>query len=170
MSSFTSPLSVSPMPDGREWKVVEPFEYHVGKKDSEDKITVPKGFKTDFASLPTLASPIFTLIGLALILFGRTGLGIAVLTLICVLSWLRNWAKYSKAPIVHDWLYHSKQIMGKPINRKKADEVFLEAMLVEWRDDKTRYRVAYLEYWSVRTFAWFAWKTKTEVDEKTLSL
>jgi len=47
--------------------------------------------------------------------------------------------------------------MDKPITRKKADQVFLEAMLIEWRHHRSRYVMAYIEYWMVRLFGWVAW-------------
>ncbi len=76
MSSFTSPLVVSPLVDGRRWKLVFQFGYDVGHKGSVDRITVPAGFVTDFASTP---SPIWWLIP--------------------------PWGKYGKAAVVHDYLY-----------------------------------------------------------------
>ena len=48
MSSFTDPLIVSPLPDGRKWKLVDGFTYHVGSEQSPDIIHVPAGFITDF--------------------------------------------------------------------------------------------------------------------------
>lgn len=47
--------------------------------------------------------------------------------------------------------------MGEPITRKKADDVFLEAMLIDFRHHKSGKFIAYLEYWGVRRFAWLAW-------------
>ncbi len=52
MSSFTESLIVRHVRDGREWIVHEPFAYAVGAKTSGDVIEVPKGFPTDFASVP----------------------------------------------------------------------------------------------------------------------
>jgi len=76
MSSFTSPLIVTPMPDGRRWKLVRSFTYHVGSKDSGRKVVVHRGFVTDFASVPRL------------------------------LWWLiSSWGRYGKAAVVHDYLY-----------------------------------------------------------------
>ena len=51
MSSFTAPLRLEYL-DGRKWKVLEPFEYHVGEEGSGEVIAVPAGFITDFASVP----------------------------------------------------------------------------------------------------------------------
>lgn len=76
MSSFTTPLVVSPLTDGRRWRLVFPFGYDVGYEGSDDRITVPTGFVTDFASTPP---PIWWLIP--------------------------PWGKYGKAAVVHDYLY-----------------------------------------------------------------
>lgn len=80
MSSFTTPLVVSPMPDGRRWRLVFSFQYHLGTEYSNDFISVPAGFVTDFASTPP---PIWWLIP--------------------------PWGKYGKAAIVHDYLYQTGQ-------------------------------------------------------------
>uniref|UniRef100_A0A6M3KK14 DUF1353 domain-containing protein n=1 Tax=viral metagenome TaxID=1070528 RepID=A0A6M3KK14_9ZZZZ len=79
MSSFTTPLIVTPMLDGRKWKLVEPFRYHVGTRRSKEVITVPVGFITDFASVPSIFWS----------LIPPTG-------------------KYGKATVVHDFLYQAK--------------------------------------------------------------
>lgn len=129
MPSFTTPLHVSPRDDGKNWEITRAFTYRIGSKYSNQYIRVPVGFKTDFASIPR---PLFLL--------------------------LPDWAKYNKAPILHDWLYQTKEIMSEPINRKQADDIFLEAMMVGWRDYPGRNFVAYLEYYAVRLFAWLAWR------------
>ena len=51
MSNFTKPLTVTKI-GARLWKVERTFEYHVGSKDSVEIIEVPKGFTTDFATVP----------------------------------------------------------------------------------------------------------------------
>ena len=128
MSSFTSPLVVTPLPDGKNWKLLRPFTFYLGSENSRRFIKVPRNFITDFASVPRF------------------------------FWFLPDWATYSKSPVLHDWLYKSKQIMGKPITRKKADRIFLEAMLVDWRHHKSRYLVAHMEYWAVKLFSWLAWR------------
>ncbi len=50
MRSFETPLIVTPLDDGRRWRLVEPFRYH---RDTE-VIHVPAGYETDFASIPRL--------------------------------------------------------------------------------------------------------------------
>jgi hypothetical protein len=76
MSSFTSPLIVSPLPDGRCWRLVYQFSYDVGSEGSGDRIHVPVGFVTDFASSPCV-----------------------------VWSIIPPWGTYGKAAVVHDYLY-----------------------------------------------------------------
>ncbi len=129
MSSFTSPLHVSPMSDGKNWELTRAFTYRIGSKYSNQYIKVPQGFLTDFASIPKL------------------------LTL-----FLPDWAKFNKSPVLHDFLYCTKKIMGEAITRKQADDIFLEAMMVGW--NPKRYLVANVEYFAVRMFAWLAWRNK----------
>lgn len=38
----------------RKWIINETFEYHVGSYPSDEIITVPVGFDTDFASIPRI--------------------------------------------------------------------------------------------------------------------
>ena len=88
MSSFTSPLIVTPMPDGRRWKLLRPFSYHVGSKYSDDAITVPRDFITDFASIPQL-----------------------------LWMWLPYWGKYGKAAVIHDYIYKTKSRTRKEADK-----------------------------------------------------
>jgi len=78
MSSFTTPLIVSPMPDGRRWRLVFPFTYHIGSKYSNKYIHVPEGFVTDFASIPWV-----------------------------FWAFLPYWGKYGKAAVIHDHIYQN---------------------------------------------------------------
>ncbi len=80
MSSFTTSLVVSPLVDGHRWRLENSFIYHVGTKYSKNKIVVPKGFITDFASVPFLFWSI-----------------------------LPPFGKYTKSTVLHDWLYHSHE-------------------------------------------------------------
>ncbi len=129
MSSFTSDLIVTRM-GKRRWKLFKEFTYHIGSKCSNQKIMVPKGFETDFASVPRLfwviASP---------------------------------WDA-PKAAVLHDYLYQSHNWWEEVDNvisvstRKFADDIFLEAMEVsgvaKWR--------RLLMYRAVRMFGWIAWR------------
>ena len=76
MSSFTDPLIVKHI-NGKSWKLCKSFKYCAGDESSEEVICVPKGFITDFASIPRL---FWTIIG------HPTG-------------------KYGKAAVIHDYCY-----------------------------------------------------------------
>jgi|SRR3990167_8029016 len=80
MSSFTNPLDVRITADGRCGILLAEFEYHVGTEESQDIIKVPAGFKTDFASTPVFAWPLFP-----------------------------PWYRGSKAAVIHDWLYRTQE-------------------------------------------------------------
>lgn len=76
MSSFKSSPVLVPHEDGVHWELKEPFEYHLGIKDSGWVISIPVGFVTDFASVPKL------------------------------LHWLIGpWGKHGRAAVLHDYLY-----------------------------------------------------------------
>jgi len=119
------------MPDGKYWKLWRRFTYRIGKRYSRKMISVPANFLTDFASVPRIVW--------------------------WLLPW---WVKYNKSSVLHDWLYLVKQIMDKPITRKQADDVWLEAMLIDFRGHKHGKFVAYLCYYAVRWFGWLAWRDK----------
>lgn len=53
MSSFTKPLVVEKL-EKMLWKVRSSFDYHLGSEDSDEVVSVPEGFITDFASVPRL--------------------------------------------------------------------------------------------------------------------
>ncbi len=77
MSSFTEDLIVSPLPDGRRWRLVKGFSYYLDE-ENKVKITVPESFVTDFASVPR----VFWII-------------------------MPPHGKYTKASVIHDYLYHT---------------------------------------------------------------
>ena len=51
MSNFTAPLTVTKIGE-RLWQTEREFTYYIGEENSFEFVTVPKGFKTDFASVP----------------------------------------------------------------------------------------------------------------------
>lgn len=111
------------MPDGKHWRLERPFIYRLGSRYSRTYIKVPRHFITDFATIPKF------------------------------LWFLPCWAKFNKAPILHDYLYRTKHIMAEKITRKQADDVFLEAILIDFRLHGILGKVmAYLEYTAVRIF------------------
>ena len=80
MSSFTERPILSPLSNDEEWVVRKEFIYEVGSLGSGDKIVVPAGFVTDFASVPRPFWSILPRIG-----------------------------KHASASIVHDYLYFSHE-------------------------------------------------------------
>jgi len=53
MSSFLDPLILEDIGD-RTFRLVSSFRFHIGGDDSDEIITVPVGFITDFASIPQI--------------------------------------------------------------------------------------------------------------------
>lgn len=99
MSSFTDPLTVTKLSNGR-WKVERSFRYYIGDEGSNDFVDVPYGFETDFASVPR---PFWAI--------------------------LPPDGTYSQAAVLHDWLYSIKGgDIEPPRDRKECDDIFLEAM------------------------------------------
>jgi len=113
MSSFTkkfdNPLIVKDTGDGRKWEIAESFSYHVGSLESDEVITVPVGFVTDFATIPR---PIWAI-------FPPTG-------------------KYTKAAVIHDYLTSNKgkipykgsdgNLYYRYYTKTQVDKIFREAM------------------------------------------
>ncbi len=114
--------------NGKMWTLAKSFKYHIGSEYSNKIIKVPAGFETDFASVPKF------------------------------FWFFPYWAKYNKSAPIHDALYRFKTVMDEPINRKRADDIFLEAMLIDFRDHKSGKFLAYVEYYGVRLFGWLSWK------------
>ena len=74
MSSFTKPLTVTKI-SARKWKVEREFTYRIGTEEGKG-VTIPKGFETDFASVPRMFWLIFPPDG-----------------------------KYTQAAVLHDYMY-----------------------------------------------------------------
>lgn len=100
MSTFTTPIKLEILNDGKTFKLTESFEYHIGNFPSNDIIIVPEGFVTDLMTVPRLVLPFFN----------------------------PMLPQYSKPSLLHDWLYDTKS--GPAFSRKKSDDIFLEAMEV----------------------------------------
>ncbi len=168
MSRFTAPLVVSPLGDGRRWKIVrsscydledsfawfsQQFGYDIGFEDSGLSIIVPYNFTTDFASTPWF------------------------------LWWLLpRWGKYGNAAVIHDYLYRGGEIdvdqnvyematatslmtaIALPTwskahpTRKQADQIMLEAMKVL---EVTAWQRA-LIYFGVRIGGWYGWRKRND--------
>lgn len=80
--SFHAPLVLTPDDAGHNWTLREAFIYD----SSVGPITVPKGFVTDFASVPRVFWNI-----------------------------LPPFGRYGKAAVVHDYLYRTQGYASKPV-------------------------------------------------------
>jgi len=109
-------LDVETLNDGISGKLITPFAVKVRGKE----ITVPAGFKTDFASVPrlfwNLAPP---------------------------------WGKYSRAAVVHDWLYQSG------ITEKDVADLIFKALMIRYGVPAWKAEVMYK---AVKWFGGAAWK------------
>ncbi len=151
MSSFSSPLVVSPI-SGRKWRLKRSFKYRVGSRYSKDVISVPAGFITDFASTDILQglAVILTVIYAGLSWFVPIAAWVGTIFLAIILAGLliTPYGKPGKAAVLHDWLYHTKQV-----SRATADLIFHEAMIVGgtpgWK--------AWLMYKGVRIGGYLSW-------------
>jgi hypothetical protein len=80
MSSFTTPADLRLV--GRyKFELLAHFDFHIGAYPSENVVSVPAGFVTDFASVPRLLWSVFPPHG-----------------------------KWAKAAIVHDYLYATAKL------------------------------------------------------------
>lgn len=118
---INAPL-LKPFADNRDWVLFSDLDYRVG--DSDIIITVPKGFVTDFASIP---QPFWS-------------------------AGLSPNGKYSKAAIVHDYLYWTQGC-----TRKQADNILMIAMKESGVDFATRMTI----YEGVRLGGDTAWEANT---------
>jgi hypothetical protein len=84
MPRFLQRVIVTPLADGDTWYLDDNFQYESTILGADRPVTVPKGFETDFASIP---SPI---------------------TIV-----LPKWSDYGPAAIIHDWLYWSQSIQRR---------------------------------------------------------
>ncbi len=103
MNSYRTPLIVTPLQDGKRWRLHEGFTYRCrppgGLRGDWITIVVPAGFVTDFASVPKVFWSI-----------------------------IPAWGKFGKGAVVHDYLYQDTD--NQWMTRKLADQIFLGAMLV----------------------------------------
>lgn len=97
-NKFSDPLTVTKVGGGR-WRVAESFTFTPAKFAP---VKVPKGFETDFASVPRYLWAFFPPDG-----------------------------QYSQAAVTHDFLYQKMKDLtwvGPKRSRKECDQIFLEAM------------------------------------------
>lgn len=119
LDMFLTELLVKPIQSKPGWwEVQEPLRFQY----QGTTITVPQGFKTDFASVPRILWSILPPIG-----------------------------AYTESAVLHDYLYYMGKdnvIQYERATREKADKVFLAAMLSQHVSKLT----AYTMYTGVRLF------------------
>jgi hypothetical protein len=128
MSRFTGELTITQLDvDYRTWRLEQPLVYEVGEEGSGREILVHRLFETDGASIPRIFQ-----------------------------SLLPTWGRYSRAAVIHDYLYNELRPGGMPhpeaCDRRRADAVFREAMEVSGVGFITRW----VMWAAVRAFGFLA--------------
>lgn len=106
------------------WILIDALVYETYKGEL---IIVPRGFDTDFASVPRALWSIYPPFG-----------------------------SYQQAAVIHDFLYYEQRLGEEPLTRAQADAIFLSAMEstnVGWLTRKIIYsavRVGGWVYWNKR--------------------
>ena len=103
MSSFTTELIVRHI-DGKNWEVMEPFRYRISERYSNEIISIPVGYITDFASIPRFC-------------WGLIG---------------HPAGKHGKAAVVHDFLY-SEHTYSRKRSDEIFYEAMGVSGVVRWR-------------------------------------
>lgn len=105
MNAFLTELDLTPLADGRNWRLLSDLTYCVDTSSGGDVITVPKGFVTDLASVPR---PIWNL-------------------------W-PPFGKWDRASVLHDYGYrHEGVYVGSKFvySKSQVDGFFRDAMKLE---------------------------------------
>lgn len=104
MNAFLSKLELTPLPDGRNWELIENFTYCTDAASDGDILTIPQGFITDLASVPRILWNIYPPFG-----------------------------KYTEAAVLHDYGYRTGgNYPGatKPYSKRDVDNLFRDAMKI----------------------------------------
>ena len=159
---FLNRLHDESLPAGRA-RLVTPLHYVT---PSGEHIEIPKGFETDYASVPSLARAavfvlllmralhwaMMTLWKLDILLTIVDALAMAV---IFVAEWLEN-RDSDMAAVVHDWMYRTRRYP-----RWKADWILFCAMAATGAPENPMWK-RWLFWFNVRLFGWKPWN-----DDKT---
>lgn len=133
MAGFLSLLHLEEIDgDDRRWKLLDQCVYHLTEPDGPEWVCVEADFVTDFGSIPRL-------------LWGVRGLS--------------PFGRLRRAYVVHDRLYQRPLVNvraggERPVTRKEADQILLEACHVlgaSWLNRRVIYR-------GVRLGGWATWR------------
>ncbi|MBM3772031.1 MAG: DUF1353 domain-containing protein [Acidimicrobiia bacterium] len=88
MGYFPLQLVVCPCVDGTSWVLADSFEFQYRRSGQIERIVVPRGFETDFASVPLPFRGV-----------------------------LPPWGKYGYASVIHDWMYWDQSLSRAAADR-----------------------------------------------------
>ena len=153
MSSFTKPLCVKVLDNGKHYEVLEDFTYY-RTSNKQHIFKVEKGFITDFASIPRIFWSIYPP-------FGRYTKSAVLHDRLCV-AFLNNETWYDVMDMQVDSKEDKEELLKQlpelqlRVTRKFADKMFLESMEAVGVERKTRI----ILYLSVRIYAIFRYGFK----------
>lgn len=149
-AQFYKPIHIELSADGQNWILTESLKY----EDSDGRLlTVPVGFKTDFASIPPLSTIGGLIIALGLVMRHFVWVS-AILTLVGLVpvllcNTLEKDDMLDAPATVHDWGY--RVIRGR---KSYWDRVFWRAMGATKRPIWKRTVL----FTAVSLFGWLAWR------------
>lgn len=155
---FASQLQVIPLEDGVNWKLTRPLKFW----DWLGAVrTVPAGFVTDFASIPSLSRIGLVLLSAGYLLsFLSTWfklLELFALWVLWIAPLLNNDERLDAPSTLHDYQYRTVRH-----NRREADNLFWEAMTA----NRLPLWIKSLVWGNVRLFGWIVWKRRGKVSKR----
>lgn len=142
MSHFTSALKTEWLPDGKNWKVLETFEFHSGEAESGLFVRCKEGMVTDLASIPLIIRWLVPKVG-----------------------------KDAQGAVVHDQVYRDGFMLIRigavekhvPVSRSMADGIYWQAMkalkVQRWRREAI--------YRGLQIGGWVVWNKYREENPGT---
>ena len=104
--TFLTRPGLVPLMDGKNWELADMLRFQL---PDGRIIEVPKGFKTDLASVPPLGVVGGSVMALGYLIsqFTQWGsLAVAAGFAVCIISaYLKAFGKYTLAAVLHDWLF-----------------------------------------------------------------
>ena len=152
-NEFLTELLVADLGDG--WRILTGELKYVDERGV--LWTVPVGFKTDFASVPSLARWFCFPLALCQLIARLWLPEFYLLELFClwvifVAEWLEDSTTDSIAA-VHDFLYKTK-----PVSRWQADAILFQGMFATGAPHNPMWKRC-LFWFNVRCFGWVPWRT-----------
>ena len=147
---FLNRLHVESLPGGRA-RLTAPLHYVT---PAGELIVVPRGFETDYASVPSLArlGVMFAFTCWLISIWHPAALVgmFAAYAVIFIAEWLEN-RDSDEAAVVHDWLYKQQKHW-----RWQADWILFSALAARGGPENALWK-RWLFYVNVRLFGWKPW-------------